>query len=274
MTEKHFCLDDSPSFQMIELDCVTSTNDFLRSYHPVVAKRMTLVTAEFQTAGRGAGNNHWESAKGENLMFSLLTHPTHLAASEVFVLSEIMALALSQALNDFLPETANDDDRHKFTIKWPNDIYYGDRKICGLLIENELMGRQVKDCVMGVGVNINQLEFVSDAPNPCSLAHILGHPVERRFVLERVMQYFTQLYELTEQGHSAFGDIHQRYLANLYRKGETHTYRDKDGEFVAVLSEVEPSGHLVLIDEEGRKRRYAFKEVQWSPFPHSQIPQS
>lgn len=283
MTEKHFCLDDSPSFQMIELDSVTSTNDFLRSYHPVVPKRMILVTAEFQTAGRGAGSNHWESAKGKNLMFSLLTHPTHLAASEMFVLSEIMALALSQALNDFLPDIAKERQNgngQRFTIKWPNDIYYGNQKICGMLIENELMGRQVRDCVMGVGVNINQTQFESDAPNPCSLARILGHEVERRFVLERVMQYFTKLYDQTEQnrsvetGHIAFEDIHQKYLDCLYRKGEAHTYRDKDGEFIATLTDVEPSGHLILTDERGDKRRYAFKEVQWSPFHNGQNPPS
>jgi len=250
--DKHFCLDDSPWFQMIELDSVTSTNDFLRGYRPMQPKRITLATAEFQTAGRGAGTNHWESKPGENLIFSLLTHPAHIPASQMFLLSEVIALSVRQALDDFTPG---------FTIKWPNDIYYQDRKVCGMLIENELQGKQVKDCVIGVGVNINQTQFDSDAPNPVSLTQILGHEVERRFVLEKIVEYFTRYYEWTEQHRDE--ELHQMYLSHLYRKGELHKFSDGMGEFRATIVDVEPTGHLILIDETDRKRRYAFKEINY-----------
>ncbi len=250
--DTHFCLDDSPWFQMIELDSVTSTNDFLRNYHPQSPKRITMVTAEYQTAGRGSGDNHWESQRGKNLVFSLLVHPSHIPASQMFVLSEVIALAVRQALSDFLPG---------FTIKWPNDIYHGDSKVCGMLIENELQGKLVRDCILGVGVNVNQTQFDSDAPNPASLASLLGHDIERRFVLEKIVEYFTRYYGWTEQ-HRA-DELHQCYTSQLYRKGEQHVFCDAEGDFQGTICDVEPTGHLIIVDEMGRNRRYAFKEVSY-----------
>ena len=129
MTDTHFCLDDSPQFQMIELDEVTSTNDFLRDYRPVQERRITLVTAEFQTAGRGSGTNHWMSQRGKNLVFSLLTHPRHVEASRMFVLSEALALAIRAAIDS---ELCTGKTQVPPKIKWPNDIYFGNRKICGI----------------------------------------------------------------------------------------------------------------------------------------------
>mgnify|MGYP002623029918 FL=1 len=251
----HFCLDDSPRFQMIELDQVTSTNDFLRAYRPIKERWLTLVTAEFQTAGRGSGVNHWESERGKNLVFSLLTYPRHVASQDMFMLSEALALAIHEALGTFILQPSS------FTIKWPNDIYWNDLKVCGMLIENDLQGAHVERCVMGVGVNINQTEFRSDAPNPISLAQIMGHEVERRFVLEHIMECFTRYYEWTEQGRAA--ELHTLYLSHLYRKGELHTFHDELGDFRGTIEDVEPTGHLIIADETGRNRRYAFKEVNY-----------
>ena len=291
---RHFCLDDSPEFRMMELDEVTSTNDFLKSYRPMQERRMTLVTAEYQTAGRGSGQNHWESQRGKNLLFSLLTHPRHIPAERMFVLSEVLALAIRQAaialcgewngnsgewrvesgernVLDLQNNTQGENvsSLHsplstlhlKMRIKWPNDIYYGDRKLCGMLIENELRGTVVERCVMGVGINVNQTEFASDAPNPVSLAQILGHEVERRFVLERIIEYFTRYYSWTEQGRA--DELHQMYLGHLYGKDEKRHFIDKDVEFQGTIVDVEPTGHLIIVDEKGEKRRYAFKEVQY-----------
>ena len=255
MTEKHFCLDDSPQFKMLELDEVTSTNDFLRGFRPPEERKVTLATAEFQTAGRGAGTNHWDSRRGQNLLFSLLIHPRHIPAEQLFVLSEALSLAIYEAIKDFMPSAPC------LYIKWPNDIYCGDHKICGMLIENDLRGTTVENCVMGVGLNVNQTEFSQDIPNPISLAQILGRSIERRFVLERVMEYFLRYYEWTEQGRSA--ELHAMYLSRLYRKDEKHYFHDEMGDFEGTIIDVEPSGHLIIRDEVGRQRRYAFKEVEY-----------
>lgn len=276
---KHFCLDDSPEFRMVELDEVTSTNDFLRSYRPVgPERRITLVTAEYQTAGRGAGQNHWESQPGQNLLFSLLVHPRHIHPERMFVLSEVMALSIREALQSFISSPSCSSSLRKrlptspsasFTVKWPNDIYFGDRKLCGMLIENDLQGSQIERCVLGAGININQTEFAFDRTQqdglrrmaePISLAQIVGHEVERRFVLERVMELFTRYYSWTEQGRQ--DELHQMYLSQLYRRGELHTFRDKDGTFEGTIVDVEPTGHLIIVDEMGKNRRYAFKEVE------------
>ena len=261
MTDTHFCLDDSPQFQMIELDEVTSTNDFLRDYRPVQERRMTLVTAEFQTAGRGSGTNRWVSQRGKNLVFSLLTHPRHIEASRMFVLSEALALAIRAAI----------DVQGSPKIKWPNDIYYGDKKVCGMLIENDLKGSQVERCIMGVGVNVNQTDFGISTPTdekptyrvpPTSLSLIVGHPVERRFVLENIMENFSRYYAWTEQGRGA--ELHEMYLQHLYRKGEMHRFIDGRGEFRGTITDVESTGHLIIIDEMGQRRCYGFKEVEYS----------
>ena len=101
MMERHFCLDDSPMFKMLELDSVDSTNNFLRHYRASDGQRMVLVTAEYQTSGRGSGSNVWESQRGKNLLFSFLLHPKWVDAEEMFGLSEVAALAVKEALEEY-----------------------------------------------------------------------------------------------------------------------------------------------------------------------------
>lgn len=247
---------------MIELGEVDSTNDYLRRPDVQGDGRTVLVTAEFQTAGRGAGQNHWESARGENLLFSLGCMPTALPVSRMFAISEVTALAIRDALCHFLPATATGGVRG-IAIKWPNDIYYEDSKVAGILIENNLWGSRVMRSIIGVGINVNQRRFLSDAPNPRSLADIVGHDVERRAVLERFMDSFMPWMQKIDKGRQDVLDaLHETYKSHLYHFGEEHTYSDKDGIFRATLVDVEPSGHLILQDREGRQRRYAFKEVK------------
>ena len=126
--ETHFSLEDSPSFRMIRLDEVDSTNSYLRRLDMQDDQRLTLVTAEFQSAGRGADTNRWESERAKNLLFSLRLMPKSLPARRMFAISEVAALAVRDALNAFAPG---------FRIKWPNDIYYEDSKVAGILIEND-----------------------------------------------------------------------------------------------------------------------------------------
>ena len=260
-------------FRMIELDEVDSTNNFLRHLDTPGDNRMTLVTAEFQTAGRGADTNHWESAKGENLLLSLRVMPSNLPARRMFAISEVAALAVRESLTSPLPapplgECLNPAERGSgegvFSIKWPNDIYFGDSKVAGILIENDLQGALVQRSTIGIGININQRHFLSDAPNPRSLADIVGHDVERRFVLEQFMESFTHYMQQIDEGKKdALDTLHEEYKKSLYRRGEEHTYSDKDGTFRATLTDVEPTGHLILQDTEGKQRRYEFKEVKY-----------
>jgi len=247
----------------IKLDEVDSTNNYLRHLDTANDHRMMLVTAEFQTAGRGADTNRWESARGENLLFSLRVMPSNLPVRRMFALSEATALAVRESLASQL-STFN-FQLSTFKVKWPNDIYYGDSKVAGILIENDLQGAKVLRSTIGIGINVNQRRFLSDAPNPRSLADIVGHDVERHLVLEHFMESFTHyLYNIEGGDEKALDALHETYKSHLYRLGEEHAYSDKDGTFRATLIDVEPSGHLVLRDTEVTLRRYAFKEVKFS----------
>lgn len=268
--EKHFSLTDSPTFRMIELDAVDSTNNFLRQLDLQGDSRTTLVTAEYQQSGRGAGTNRWESERGANLLFSLRVLPRHLPARRMYSLSEAAALAvrdgLEAAAGSFLSSAAGSLSSAAgsgFSVKWPNDVYFGNSKVSGILIENDLQGAMVCRSTIGIGINVNQELFVSDAPNPRSLCQIVGHAVERRMVLEEFMLRFMRyMRSLDEGSDAALDDLHRRYKKHLYRFGEKHKFADEMGVFCAEIVDVEPSGHLILLDDEGQRRRYEFKEVR------------
>jgi len=256
--------------QWIKLDEVDSTNNFLRRLGTPDDGRMTLVTAEFQSGGRGAGTNRWESAKGENLLFSLRVWLSNLPARRMFAISEATALAVRDSLTLTLSKGEGTlsltppKGGRGVCIKWPNDIYFADSKVAGILIENDLQGSRVRSSVIGIGINVNQRHFVSDAPNPRSLADIVGHDVERRLVLERFMERMTHYINVLDSGdETALDDLHESYIKHLYRRGEEHKYVDEMGVFCATLIDVEPSGYLVLMDKSGTRRRYAFKEVSY-----------
>ncbi len=266
---------------MIELDVIGSTNTFLKDYRPFRPIDVTLVTAEFQTAGRGQAGNSWESRHGENLLFSLALSALQVPATEMFVISEAIALAIREAIIPPLAQLEETLDLSRtrgewegtpsVTVKWPNDIYVGDSKIAGILIENDLQGSTITRSIIGCGVNINQQRFLfptlsptgSDdekpAPTPISLRQLLGQNTERRFVLDAIMEHFMRHYDALQRGD--FCEIHAAYRAALYRGIGLHPFRDADGSFNAAIEGVEPTGHLLLRDTTGRQRRYAFKEV-------------
>ena len=185
----------------VRLETVDSTNSFLRTYTPAADEPMTVAVAAYQTAGRGQGANTWESEAGKNLLFSVLVHPVMLPVRSRFLLSEAGALALKEALADYV----KDDIR----LKWPNDIYWKDRKLSGTLIETRLGGGHIKDCIFGVGLNVNQTVFHSDAPNPVSLCQILGHEVDKDELLDKIIRKFSDFYHLLEMG--GYNDISAMY---------------------------------------------------------------
>lgn len=236
----------------IALDETVSTNRYAKELPEDESHELTLVTAEFQTAGRGAGTNRWESERSQNLLFSLISYPKELLANQMFALSEVTALAIRDALSSYTPG---------FQIKWPNDIYYNDKKISGMLIENDLRGKWVHRSIIGVGVDINQTRFLSDAPNPVSLAQILGKAVERNQVLNSILLQFNHYYGMMER--EQFSELHNRYMQHLYRRNALHPYADATGTFQARIIDVEPTGHLVLECQNGEQRRYDFKEVSF-----------
>lgn len=237
----------------IYLQETTSTNSYLAAFcdHEPQAN-LTCVYSAYQTAGRGQRGNTWESEPGANLLFSFVVYPSSLKAEQQFLLSQVTALALADALS------AHTDS---ISIKWPNDIYWRDRKLCGTLIENDWDGAYVSRSISGTGINLNQKRFVSNAPNPVSLTQITGLLYNPATILEQVMERTSWYYGLLEAGCT--DEIAQQYKQMLYRKAGFHPYRDCKGRFIARIHDIEPSGRLVLEDEKGTLRKYLFKEVSF-----------
>ena len=215
------------------------------------------ILADFQTAGHGQATNHWESEDGKNLLFSLLLRPSVIPASEQFVITEIVTLAIINALQDYI--------RQRITIKWPNDIYVGDKKLCGILIENALCGPTIDTCIVGIGININQELFVSDAPNPVSLKQLNGRDNDRGEILAEIYQNILNYYRYLAdnwQNNDIKQSLHYEYMNNLYRRVGYHNYSTPEGEkFSAEIEEIGPQGHLTLRLQSGELRIFAFKEV-------------
>ena len=186
---------------IIHLRETDSTNRYLREL-PDDGADMTVVYADFQTAGKGQGSNSWESQPGQNRLMSLRVRPTMVPPTQQFML---------------------------------------------------------RRCIYGIGLNVNQQVFVSDAPNPVSLRQATGFELDVEQVMLQVLDALEEELAIVVSGR--FDDIRRRYHQALYRRTGHHAYRDGEGTFMAELVAVEDDGHLVLRDEQGRQRRYAFKEV-------------
>lgn len=241
--------------KIIRLDSVTSTNTYMATLPPDTPDG-TVVTVRDQTCGRGQRGNSWEAAPGKNITLSILLRPEEVEARSQFMVSEAVALGVADTVMEFLGPDAN------VKVKWPNDIYVDDRKICGILIENTLCGRKIERSIAGIGLNVNQERFLSDAPNPVSMYMLSGREfpvcdVEEalcRNVLELTRGYLTP---------ERFGHLHSRYCSMLWRGEGFFPYREAaSGERLeAAVDSIAPTGHMTLRLTDGSLRTYAFKEV-------------
>lgn len=238
--------------KIIRLQEVDSTNRFLRECKDEDNEEMVIAVADYQTAGKGQGSHTWESEAGKNLLFSIKVHPRWVPVRQQFLLSMAEALALKDALDTYVDG---------ITLKWPNDVYWNDKKISGTLIETSVDSAGIKSCIFGTGINVNQTEFLSDAPNPVSLFQILGHEVDKDELLDKIIDAFEKYYELLRRAD--YMDVSGIYHLALYRRKGFHRYEDADGVFEGAFVEVEDDGHLILHDKQGVIRSYAFGEVKF-----------
>ena len=240
---------------LIILPETDSTNNYLTQLcneQQSAVREFTTVIAERQTAGKGQRGNSWESEDCRNITFSFVLYPTFIEARRQFILSQIVSLSIKEELDEWTKG---------ISIKWPNDIYWKDKKICGMLIENDLMGRNISQSISGIGINVNQEVFHSTAPNPISLRQITGKQYDIFEILKNIMLRIQSSYELLRNGDTE--PIAHRYEKALFRKEGMHRYKDADGEFFARIICVEPEGKLILEDDAQKKRGYMFKEVEY-----------
>ncbi|MBO7323854.1 MAG: biotin--[acetyl-CoA-carboxylase] ligase [Bacteroidales bacterium] len=262
--------------QHLRYDILPSTNTFLMEKLRDESDKFadgSIVSAGFQGAGRGQVGNSWESAAGANALFSLALRNLQLPAAEHFCITQIVALALCESLCQQLPCFRSDDVAPKLRIKWPNDIYFGNKKLAGILIESRIFGGQIQDCICGIGLNVHQEIFLSDAPNPISLKQICQqHPeslkilsqLEMSTFIENIAQNILGQKEKFQQALLSREDIQNNYMKRLYRLMEWHHFQDEEASFEARIVDVLPDGRLQLEKKwSGELKNYAFKELRF-----------
>lgn len=242
---------------IIEIEQTTSTNtdtaNLLRSEKPTDG---TVIIAYKQTAGRGQDQNQWESEPYQNLTFSILLYPLFLNPGDQFQLSKTISLGIIDFLKTILP-----DDLESIKIKWPNDIYVQDKKICGILIQNSITGNYLSDSIVGIGLNVNQTVFKSDAPNPVSISNLTHVEIDLRECLSNLCKSLDHRY--SQLSSTGFQQIEQDYLDSLYRFGQWHKYKINNDVVIAKIKGVSEFGQLLLQGNDGNEYTCNIKEVTY-----------
>jgi BirA family biotin operon repressor/biotin-[acetyl-CoA-carboxylase] ligase len=240
---------------LITLKEVDSTNNFLKNTlsNSKPLPEGTVIMAESQYAGRGQQQNGWHSENGKNLTFSLLLTPSFLAIANQFDLTRAVSLGVYDALNPLLG--------NNLKIKWPNDIYYGDKKLGGMLIENLLQGTQIKQSVIGIGLNINQVDFPPNIPNPTSVKQILHRDYDILAILSEICNNIEGWYLKLKAGQTLA--VREAYLNRLYWLNEEHAFKSDGRVFNGKVKNVKNNGLLVVQHNVDTELAYNFKEIEF-----------
>lgn len=239
--------------KIIQLNEISSTNvycsNLLKEKH---LPDGTIISTLHQTLGKGLGTNTWESEKGKNILISIILHPTFLKIENQFLLSKVISLGIV----NYCHTKTND-----IKIKWPNDIYYNNKKLAGILIENAIKGSMMERSIVGIGLNLNQEIFMGDAPNPISLKQITHHTylIEQEIIkLRNNIQFF---YEKLRAGN--YLAINKEYLKCLYQINEKAYYKTQEKIFAGTITGVNEFGHLQITTESGEKKEFDLKEIEF-----------
>lgn len=238
-----------------KLDAIDSTNTYLKQISASGdSENWMVVTAEYQTLGRGQQNSLWHSEKGKNLLFSVLINDLDLPAKDQFGISCAVSLAIHSALSAYgLPG---------LRVKWPNDIMSGSGKLGGILIENSVLGSRIGQSIVGIGLNVNQLEFPEQLGMAVSMRSLVDGEVDRQellfAILSRMQEQFTRL-KLGE-----WEQIKRDYESLLYRAFELHKFRDVMGaHFIGRITGITEEGLLLVEREDGSLSPFRFKEIAY-----------
>ena len=253
------------------IDETHSTSSLLRETYDDSLPHLFTIRTDFQTAGRGQAGNSWESEKGKNLLFSTLLRYPDVSAADQWRLSMLVAVAVREAITSILSPLVS--RLSPITIKWPNDIYYNDQKLVGILIENTLSGRQIAYTIAGVGINVNQTQWLSNAPNPVSMSQITGE----EYNVEDLLNAFLEAIQRWEKASTE--QLREEYINHLYRRTGWHPYLERevsvaptniqlatqasDGVFLAQWVDITPQGEWVLRLKTGEEKRYNFKQIRF-----------
>lgn len=246
------------AIKILHFDEINSTNVFL--YDKISENNDIsdmVVVAAHQTAGRGMDKNRWESEAGKNLLFSIALNVNFLEAENQFKISQAVSVAIVETLSQFV------DDKRLF-IKWPNDIYFGDKKLAGMLIQNTIEGRMMGVSIIGIGLNVNQIEFSKDIPNPISLKMISGRDFDLDNLLNQLVSSIkTKVESLRDKENQ--NEINEKYVSRSYRFGIWSDYFYQNQVKSMIIKGFDKYGRLLLHDKEGAEIVCDVKELQFFP---------
>ncbi len=239
----------------VTLKEVDSTNNFLKELlsNSKPVPEGTVIMAENQYAGRGQQQNGWHATPGKNLTFSILLKPNFLPIGTQFDLTRAISLGVIDALKPLLGD--------QLKIKWPNDIYYADFKLGGMLIENMIQGGQIKNSVIGIGLNINQEGFPLNLSSAISVKQILHADYDLKTLLSDICRDIEAWYLHLKAGKTAL--IRDSYLSCLYRLNEEKAFRAGDVTFNGSITGVTENGLLILKDNNNKELKFSLKEIQF-----------
>lgn len=238
---------------IVWIENTESTNSYCFNYinKNDIVEDITFIITQKQTAGKGQQNNKWESQDFKNLTFSIILKPIHINAGDQFIVSQIVSLSVLDYLTHYIKDVI---------IKWPNDIYVKNKKISGILIEHLIMGMEINFSVCGVGININQNKFISDAPNPISLNQI----TQKEYNLEIEIEKFYTIFENNlNLAYESAQNINTRYLDNLLGYQQKREFIANSTKFKGKIIGVSEFGQLLIEKECGTIQQFAFKEVEF-----------
>jgi BirA family biotin operon repressor/biotin-[acetyl-CoA-carboxylase] ligase len=239
---------------LVILPEVDSTNNFLKQAlaNSTPLTEGTVIMAESQFAGRGQQQNRWHSEPGKNLTFSILLKPVFLPLNRQFDLNVAVSVGIIKALQKVLGTQVK--------TKWPNDIYFNNSKLGGVLIENMVQGSQIKNAIVGIGLNVNQDDFGSGAPNATSVKQILQHDYDLKALLAELCNQIEAAYLLLRAEN--FAILKSFYIQNLYWLNEPRLFKANDNIFTGIIEDVNETGQL-LVSNNGKSRLYNFKEIEF-----------
>ncbi|MDN3597766.1 biotin--[acetyl-CoA-carboxylase] ligase [Mucilaginibacter myungsuensis] len=231
-----------------------STNNYLKELlsntKPVADG--TVIMAESQYAGRGQQQNKWHSAPGMNLTFSLLLRPSFLPLGQQFYLTQAVSIGVVSALRQATSENVQ--------VKWPNDIYFGDKKLGGILIENIVQGSNIKHSIVGIGLNVNQTDFPPEVPNPTSVKQILHSDHDLHQLLSQICAHIEAWYLKLKAGK--WDEIRQAYLNNLYWLNQEREFSSDGVDFTGTITGITEHGFLV-VRTESEEKEFNLKQIQF-----------
>ena len=237
----------------VHLKQTDSTNAYLQRQQSEADIRNWVVSADEQTAGKGMGSNGWESETGQNLTFSVALDMGFLPAERQFLLSEAVALGLYEALCPLIPE-------EKLHIKWPNDLYYENRKLAGILINSTIKANLMDISIIGIGLNVNQMQFQNWPTHPISLKMITGKTYDLQPLLEQVAESIYNKVEILKVSPTA---IEEEYLQRLFRYRTWADYEVNGKVLRLFMTGIDAFGRLMLVDEDNKEYCFDIKEIKF-----------